>query len=148
MFDESDINIKELNIFGIKLFNIVKKYINSIIPEELKFISDEPLFYYYLNQLYKPLNKDEIIFTIYDFFSLADFSIEELSHIFNVKIDNNLKEQMEKIKEIKKNHFIKVKKIFDKENNKDDLFFKWFSIIAFIFILLAAIFIYKFIYKL
>ena len=145
LFDESDINIKELNIFGIKLFNIVKKYINSIIPEELKFISDEPLFYYYLNQLYKPLNKDEIIFTIYDFFSLADFSIEELSHIFNVKIDNNLKEQMEKIKEIKKNHFIKVKKIFDKENNKEDQIFKWFSIIASILVLLTAIIIYKFI---
>ena len=145
LFDESDINIKELNIFGIKLFNIVKKYINSIIPEELKFISDEPLFYYYLNQLYKPLNKDEIIFTIYDFFYLADFSIEELSHIFNVKIDNNLKEQMEKIKEIKKNHFIKVKKIFDKENNKEDQIFKWFSIIASILVLLTAIIIYKFI---
>ena len=53
----------------------------------------------------------------------------------------------EKIKGMKKTHFNIVKKMFDKENNKDDLFFKWFSIIASIFILLAAIFIYKFIYK-
>ena len=145
LFDESDINIKSLNIFGIKLFNIVKKYINSIIPEELKFISEEPLFYFYVNQLYKPLNKEEIIFTIYDFFSLADLTIEELSQLFNVKIDSNLKEQMEKIKEIKKKHFTIVKKIFDKQNKIDDQFFKWFGIIASILILLTAIIIYKFI---
>ena len=145
LFDESDINIKSLNIFGIKLFNIVKKYINSIIPEELKFISEEPLFYFYINQLYKPLNKEEIIFTIYDFFSLADLTIEELSQLFNVKIDSNLKEQMEKIKEIKKKHFTIVKKIFDKQNKIDDQFFKWFGIIASILILLTAIIIYKFI---
>ena len=145
LFDESDINIKSLNIFGIKLFNIVKKYINSIIPEELKFISEEPLFYFYINQLYKPLNKEEIIFTIYDFFSLADLTIEELSQLFNVKIDSNLKEQMEKIKEIKKKHFTIVKKIFDKQNKIDDQFFKWFGIIASILVLLTAIIIYKFI---
>ena len=145
LFDESDMNIKSLNIFGIKLFNIVKKYINSIIPEELKFISEEPLFYFYINQLYKPLNKEEIIFTIYDFFSLADLTIEELSQLFNVKIDSNLKEQMEKIKEIKKKHFTIVKKIFDKQNKIDDQFFKWFSIIASILVLLTAIFIYKYI---
>ena len=145
LFDESDMNIKSLNIFGIKLFNIVKKYINSIIPEELKFISEEPLFYFYINQLYKPLNKEEIIFTIYDFFSLADLTIEELSQLFNVKIDSNLKEQMEKIKEIKKKHFTIVKKIFDKENKIDDRFFKWFGIIASILVLLTAIIIYKFI---
>ena len=145
LFDESDINIKSLNIFGIKLFNIVKKYINSIIPEELKFISEEPLFYFYINQLYKPLNKEEIIFTIYDFFSLADLTIEELSQLFNVKIDSNLKDQMEKIKEIKKKHFTIVKKIFDKENKIDDQFFKWFGIIASILVLLTAIIIYKFI---
>ena len=145
LFDESDMNIKSLNIFGIKLFNIVKKYINSIIPEELKFISEEPLFYFYVNQLYKPLNKEEIIFTIYDFFSLADLTIEELSQLFNVKIDSNLKEQMEKIKEIKKKHFTIVKKIFDKQNKIDDQFFKWFGIIASILVLLTAIIIYKFI---
>ena len=145
LFDESDMNIKSLNIFGIKLFNIVKKYINSIIPEELKFISEEPLFYFYINQLYKPLNKEEIIFTIYDFFSLADLTIEELSQLFNVKIDSNLKEQMEKIKEIKKKHFTIVKKIFDKQNKIDDQFFKWFGIIASILVLLTAIIIYKFI---
>ena len=145
LFDESDINIKSLNTFGIKLFNIVKKYINSIIPEELKFISEEPLFYFYINQLYKPLNKEEIIFTIYDFFSLADLTIEELSQLFNVKIDSNLKEQMEKIKEIKKKHFTIVKKIFDKQNKIDDQFFKWFGIIASILVLLTAIIIYKFI---
>ena len=145
LLDESDINIKSLNIFGIKLFNIVKKYINSIIPEELKFISEEPLFYFYINQLYKPLNKEEIIFTIYDFFSLADLTIEELSQLFNVKIDSNLKEQMEKIKEIKKKHFTIVKKIFDKQNKIDDQFFKWFGIIASILVLLTAIIIYKFI---
>ena len=145
LFDESDMNIKSLNIFGIKLFNIVKKYINSIIPEELKFISEEPLFYFYINQLYKPLNKEEIIFTIYDFFSLADLTIEELSQLFNVKIDSNLKEQMEKMKEIKKKHFTIVKKIFDKQNKIDDQFFKWFGIIASILVLLTAIIIYKFI---
>ncbi len=145
LFDESDMNIKSLNIFGIKLFNIVKKYINSIIPEELKFISEEPLFYFYINQLYKPLNKEEIIFTIYDFFSLADLTIEELSQLFNVKIDSNLKEQMEKIKEIKKKHFTIVKKIFDKQNKIDDQFFRWFGIIASILVLLTAIIIYKFI---
>ena len=145
LFDESDMNIKSLNIFGIKLFNIVKKYINSIIPEELKFISEEPLFYFYVNQLYKPLNKEEIIFTIYDFFSLADLTIEELSQLFNVKIDSNLKDQMEKIKEIKKKHFAIVKKIFDKQNKIDDQFFKWFGIIASILVLLTAIIIYKFI---
>ena len=38
LFDESDMNIKTLNIFGIKLFNIVKKYLVSILPEELKFV--------------------------------------------------------------------------------------------------------------
>lgn len=145
LFDESDMNIKSLNIFGIKLFNIVKKYINSIIPEELKFISEEPLFYFYINQLYKPLNKKEIIFTIYDFFSLADLTIEELSQLFNVKIDSNLKEQMEKIKEIKKKNFTIVKKIFDKQNKIDDQFFKWFGIITSILVLLTAIIIYKFI---
>ena len=145
LFDESDENIKALNVFGIKLFNIVKKYINSIIPEELKFICEEPLFYFYVNQLYKPLNKNEIIFTVYDFFSLADLTLDELSKLFNVKKDSNLKEQLDKIKEIKKNNFFIVKKIFDKENNKDDLFFKWFSIILSILVLFTAFFIYKFI---
>ena len=145
LFDESDENIKALNIFGIKLFNIVKKYINSIIPEELKFICEEPLFYFYVNQLYKPLNKNDIIFTVYDFFSLADLTLDELSKLFNVKKDSNLKEQLDKIKEIKKNNFFIVKKIFDKENNKDDLFFKWFSIILSILVLFTAFFIYKFI---
>jgi len=145
LFDESDENIKALNVFGIKLFNIVKKYINSIIPEELKFICEEPLFYFYVNQLYKPLNKNDIIFTVYDFFSLADLTLDELSKLFNVKKDSNLKEQLDKIKEIKKNNFFIVKKIFDKENNKDDLFFKWFSIILSILVLFTAFFIYKFI---
>ena len=145
LFDESDENIKALNVFGIKLFNIVKKYINSIIPEELKFICEEPLFYFYVNQLYKPLNKNDIIFTVYDFFSLADLTLDELSKLFNVKKDSNLKEQLDKIKEIKKNNFFIVKKIFDKENNKDDLFFKWLSIILSILVLFTAFFIYKFI---
>ena len=145
LFDESDENIKALNVFGIKLFNIVKKYINSILPEELKFICEEPLFYFYVNQLYKPLNKNDIIFTVYDFFSLADLTLDELSKLFNVKKDSNLKEQLDKIKEIKKNNFFIVKKIFDKENNKDDLFFKWFSIILSILVLFTAFFIYKFI---
>ena len=145
LFDESDENIKALNVFGIKLFNIVKKYINSIIPEELKFICEEPLFYFYVNQLYKPLNKNDIIFTVYDFFSLADLTLDELSKLFNVKKDSNLKEQLDKIKKKKKNNFFIVKKIFDKENNKDDLFFKWFSIILSILVLFTAFFIYKFI---
>ena len=83
LFDESDINIKSLNIFGQKLLRVVKKYINSMIPEELKFITEEPLFYFYINQLYKPLSKREIIYTIYDFFSLADLTIDELSNLIN-----------------------------------------------------------------
>ena len=145
LFDESAENIKKLNIFGIKLFNIVKKYINSLLPEELKFISDEPLFYFYVNQLYKPLNKNEIIFTIYDFLSLADLTVDELSKLLNVKKDNNLREQLDKIKEIKKNNFSIVKKYLDKEFTKDDLFFKWFGIIASILVLFVAFFIYKFI---
>ena len=145
LFDETDLNIKAINIFGIKLFNIVKKYINSILPEELKFISEEPLFYFYVNQLYKPLNKSEIIYTIYDFFSLTDFTVDELCKLFNIKKDINLKEQIEKIKEIKKNNFFFVKKLIDKENKRDDLFFKWFGIISSIFVLLTAFFIYKFI---
>ena len=145
LFDESVENIKKLNIFGIKLFNIVKKYINSLLPEELKFISDEPLLYFYVNQLYKPLNKNEIIFTIYDFLSLADLTVDELSKLLNVKKDNNLREQLDKIKEIKKNNFSIVKKYFDKEFTKDDLFFKWFGIIASILVLFVAFFIYKFI---
>ena len=51
LFEESKENIESLNIFGLKVFNIVKKYINSILPKELKFISEEPLFYYYVNTL-------------------------------------------------------------------------------------------------
>ena len=145
LFDETDKNIQSINIFGVKLLNIVKKYINSILPEDLTFITDEPLFYFYINQLYKPLNKNEIIYTIYDFFSLSDLTLEELSKLFNVKIDDNLKEQLEEIKEIKNKHFFKVKKYIDKENNSDDQFFKWFSIIASIIVLLIAIFLYKYI---
>ena len=76
---------------------------------------------------------------------MADLTIEELSQLFNVKIDSNLKEQMEKIKEIKKKHFTIVKKIFGKQNKIDDQFFKWFGIIASILVLLTAIIIYKFI---
>ena len=145
LFDESDMNIKTLNIFGIKLFNIVKKYLVSILPEELKFISDEPLFYFYVNQLYKPLNREKIIYTIYDFFSLGELTIDELSRLLNIKIDMNLKEQMIKIKEIKKAHFAIIKKYLDKENKNDDLFFKWFCIIGSILVFFIALFIYKFI---
>ena len=145
LFDETDENIKSLNNFGIKLFNIVKKYISSVLPEELRFICEEPLFYFYVNQLYKPLNKNDIISTIYDFFSLANLTIDEISKLFNFKKDNNLKEQFDKIKEIKENNFFIVKKFLDKEHKRDDLFFKWFSIISSILVLFTAIFIYKFI---
>ena len=145
LFDENDENIKSLNIFGIKLFNIVKKYIFSILPEELKFINEEPLFYFYVNQLYKPLNENDIINTIYDFFCLADLTLDELSKLFNVKKDSNLKEQLDKIREIKNDKFFLVKKYFDKEYNKDDLFFKWFSIILSILVLFTAYFIYNYI---
>ena len=89
LFEESKENIESLNIFGLKVFNIVKKYINSILPKELKFVSEEPLFYYYVNQLYKPLTKEYIIYTIYDFISLGDLTDEEISNLFNVKRDKN-----------------------------------------------------------
>ena len=143
LFDENDKNISSLNDFGINLLNIVKKYLNSVLPLELKFISEEPLFYYFINQLYKPLNKDEIIYTINDFFSLTDLGVDEISKIFNRQKDDNLKDQLSKLKEIKKNNFITLKKYLDEDNKKDDQFFKLFLFIASISILLAAIFIYK-----
>ena len=93
----------ELNIFGLKVFNIVKKYINSILPEELKFITEQPLFYYFVNQLNKPLTQNYIIYTIYDFISLGDLTEEEISALFNVKIDNILKEQIKEVQNLKKN---------------------------------------------
>ena len=110
LFEENKENIESLNIFGLKVFNIVKKYINSILPKELKFISEEPLFYYYVNQLYKPLTKEYIIYTIYDFISLGDLTDEEISNLFNVKRDKIFKGQIKEIKDLKKKHFDIIKK--------------------------------------
>jgi len=143
LFEESKENIKSLNDFGLKLFNIVKKYINSIVPEELKFIGEEPLFYYYVNQLSKPLTEGDIIYTIYDFVSLGDLSEEEISDLFNVKSDKNFMEQIKDIKNIKKKYFNVVKKYYEIENNKSNKYFKYFIIVSSILILFSAIFIYK-----
>ena len=143
LFEESKENIESLNIFGLKVFNIVKKYINSILPEELKFISEEPLFYYYVNQLYKPLTKDYIIYTIYDFISLVDLTDEEISNLFNVKSDKIFKGQIKEIKDLKKKHFNIVKKYYDLENSKSNEFLKYFVIILSVLILFISLLIYK-----
>ena len=145
LFEESKENIESLNIFGLKVFNIVKKYINSILPNELKFISEEPLFYYYVNQLYKPLTKEYIIYTIYDFISLGDLTDEEISNLFNVKSDKIFKGQIKEIKDLKKKHFNIIKKYYDLENRKSNVFFKYFLIILPVLILLISLLIYKFI---
>ena len=146
LFEESKENITQLNIFGLKLFHIVKKYMISVLPEDLKFIAEEPLFYYFSNQLYKPLTKDEIIYSINDFFSLVDLTENELSELFNVKSDNNFKEQINEIKSLKKKYFKVVQKYFDKENkenNEGNKYFLLFILISSIIILFMAIFIYK-----
>lgn len=143
LFEDTKENIQSLNIFGLKVFSIVKKYINSVLPEELKFISEEPLFYYFVNQLNKSLIEDEIIYTVYDFISLADLTEEEISELFNVKKDSNFKDQIKEIKELKKKYFTIIKKYFDIENEKSSRILKWFSIIAPIIVLFTAIFIYK-----
>ena len=145
LFEESKENIESLNIFGLKVFNIVKKYINSILPKELKFISEEPLFYYYVNQLYKPLTKEYIIYTIYDFISLGDLTDEEISNLFNVKRDKIFKGQIKEIKDLKKKYFDIIKKYYDLENSKSNDFLKYFLIILSVIILLISLFIYKFI---
>ena len=145
LFEESKENIESLNIFGLKVFNIVKKYINSILPNELKFISEEPLFYYYVNQLYKPLTKEYIIYTIYDFISLGDLTDEEISNLFNVKSDKIFKGQIKEIKDLKKKHLNIIKKYYDLENSKSNVFFKYFLIILPVLILLISLLIYKFI---
>ena len=143
LFEDSKENIKSLNIFGLKLFNIVKKYINSILPEELKFISEEPLFYYFVNQLNRPLDKENIILTIYDFISLADLSKEEICDIFNIKNNNNINDQLKEIKNIKNKYFNVIKKYYDIENNKSKKHLKFLLVISSILILCSAIFIYK-----
>ena len=143
LFEDTKQNIQSLNIFGLKLFNIVKKYINSVVPEELKFISEEPLFFYYVNQLNKPLTEGDIIYTIYDFISLADMSEEEIADLFNIKRDKVFKEQIKDIKNIKSKHFNVVKKYYDIENNKSNKYLKWFIIFSSIIILFTAVFIYK-----
>lgn len=145
LFEENKENIESLNIFGLKVFNIVKKYINSILPKELKFISEEPLFYYYVNQLYKPLTKEYIIYTIYDFISLGDLTDEEISNLFNVKRDKIFKGQIKEIKDLKKKHFDIIKKYYDLENSKSNDFLKYFLIILSVLILLISLLIYKFI---
>mgnify|MGYP006873159847 FL=1 len=143
LFEESKENIESLNIFGLKVFNIVKKYINSILPEELKFISEEPLFYYYVNQLYKPLTKEYIIYTIYDFISLGDLADEEISNLFNVKSDKNFKGQIKEIKDLKKKYFNIVKKYYDLENRKSYEFLKYFLLIISVIIAFISLLIYK-----
>lgn len=143
LFEDSEENIKSLNIFGFKLFNIVKKYINSVLPEELKFISEEPLFYYFVNQLNRPLDKENIILTIYDFISLADLSEEEICDIFNVKNNNNIDDQLKEIKTLKNKYFNVIKKYYDIENNKSKKYLKFLLFISSLLILFGAIFIYK-----
>ena len=147
LFDDNKENIKELNDFGLKLFNIVKKYINSIVPKDLKFISEEPLFYYYINQLNRSLVEEDIIYTINDFFSLGDLSENEISEIFNVKNDINLKEQIKEIKNLKKKYFDVIKKYYDIENNKSKKYLKLFIVLSSIIILFTAIFMYKVIFN-
>ena len=87
--------------------------------------------------------EDEIIYTVYDFISLADLTEEEISELFNVKKDSNFKDQIKEIKELKKKYFTIIKKYFDIENEKSSRILKWFSIIAPIIVLFTAIFIYK-----
>ena len=143
LFEETKENIISLNKFGLKLFNIVKKYINSVLAIELKFLSEEPLFYYYVNQLNKPLTEGDIIYTVYDFVSLGDLTEDEISEMFNVKVDNNVKEQIKEIQNIKKKCFDVVKKYLDNENNKSNKYLKLFIIVSSVLILFAAIFIYN-----
>ena len=143
LFDDSKENIKSINDFGLKLFNIVKKYINSVVPKELKFISDEPLFYYYINQLDRSLVEGDIIYTIYDFVCLGDLSENEISELFNIKSNGNLKEQIKEIKNLKKKYFNVIKKYYDIENNKSNKYLNLFLILSSIIILFTAIFIYK-----
>ena len=143
LFEETKENIISLNKFGLKLFNIVKKYINSVLPIELKFLSEEPLFYYYVNQLNKPLTEGDIIYTVYDFISLGDLTEDEISEMFNVKVDTNVKEQIKEIQKIKKKCFDVVKKYYDNENNKSNKYLKLFIIVSSVLILFAAIFIYN-----
>ena len=102
LFEEIKENIESLNILELKVFNIFKKYINSILPEELKFISEEPLFYYYVNQLYKPLTKEYIIYTIYYFISVGILTDEEISNLFTIKSNKIFKGQIKEIKDLKK----------------------------------------------
>ena len=143
LFDNTIENIKSLNNFGLKLFNIVKKYINTVLPEELKSISEEPLLYYFVNQLKKPLIKDYIIYTIYDFISLGDLSEEDICKLFNVKNDKYFKEQINEVKNLKKKYYNIVKKYYDMENKKNNKNLKLLIILISVIILLMAIFIFK-----
>lgn len=147
LFKESKENILSLNTFGLKLFSIVKKYISSVLPEELRFISEEPLFYYYANQLNTPLIKDEIIYTVYNFLSLGDFSDKDISDLFNVKSDKNFKEQITEIKKLKQKYFNLVEKYYDIEKNKSNKYLKYFIIFSSIIVLFMAFFIYLIILK-
>ena len=149
LFEATPKNMNSLNIFGIKIMNIVRKYIDSIIPQELKFIIDEPLFYYYVNQLHKPLEPNEIVFTVYDFVTFSDLPEEKISEILNVKNDNVLKEQIALVKKIKQDHFTEVNKYYEIENNKTkitekfDHSYPYFIIFCSIIIMLVAIYLYK-----
>lgn len=149
LFEATEKNLNSLNIFGIKIMNIVKKYIESIVPNELKFVTDEPLFYYYVNQLHKPLTPDEILFTIYDFVTLSDLSEDKISEILNVKKDSILREQINSVKKIKEEHFNDVSKYYELEKKKDKLSenilnnYQYFIIVASIIILFTALYLYK-----
>ena len=149
LFEATPKNMNSLNIFGIKIMNIVKKYIDSIIPQELKFVTDEPLFYYYVNQLHKPLEPNYIIFTIYDFVTFSDLGDEKISQILNVKNDNVLKEQITLAKKIKDEHFADVNKYYEIENNKTkitekfDHSYQYFIVFCSVLIMLVAIYLYN-----
>ena len=143
LFDESRENIIDLNIFGFKLFNIVQKYVRSVLPEDLKFIADEPLFFYYANQLYKPLIKENIIDTVNDFFALSELNENEISEVFNVKCDNTLKEQINEVRNLKKSHSEVVKKYYDIENRRSNGYLQVFILISSIIVVLLSIFLYK-----
>lgn len=124
LFNTDRENMESINLFGIKVFHIVKKYINHVLPDELKFLEDEPLFYYFVNQLYLPLTKDKIIYTVFEFFTDCDLDEKQITNLLNIKMDKNLKEQINYVKKLKEEHFqdvLKYLEIFEKnERSKNE----------------------------